>query len=277
MKTAPQKMVVIRPSSGWAPVNIKEIWIYRELLFFLAWRDISVRYKQTALGALWAIIQPFFTMVVFTIFFSRLAKLPSDGVPYSVFSYSSLLPWTYFSSSLIAASNSLVGNQQLVTKVFFPRLVIPIAAILPPLLDLAIAFTVLICLMAYYGIVPTLNIVWLPVFLIQAVLTALGLSLWFSALNVKYRDVRHTLPFFIQFWLFASPIVYPASLVPEPWRIWYGLNPMTGVVEGFRWALLGTGDVPGWPMLVSVCVTLFILISGAYYFARMERNFADIV
>ncbi|MFH1811845.1 MAG: ABC transporter permease [Pseudomonadota bacterium] len=268
-------LVVIRPSTGWVPVNLRALWAYRELLVFLAWRDISVRYKQTVLGALWAIIQPFFSMVVFTLFFGTLAKIPSDGVPYPVFSYAALLPWTYFAAAVSRSSNSLVGSQNLLTKVYFPRLVIPLSSVLPPLVDFCIAFTVLIGLLIYYGIAPTINVVWLPAFLLLAMVTALAVGLWLSALNVEYRDVAHTLPFMVQLWLFASPVTYPTSMIPERWHSLYALNPMTGVIEGFRWALLGTGQPPGPVTLVSTSVTLLLLVGGAYYFRRTERTFAD--
>lgn len=269
--------VVIRPSRGWVPLRLAAIWEYRELLYFLIWRDIKVRYKQTVLGAAWAIIQPFLTMVVFSIFFGQLAKIPSDGLPYPIFAYCALLPWQLFSHALIESGNSLVGNQNLITKVYFPRLVIPLAAVLAGLVDFAIAFLVLLGMMAYYGIVPTAAVLTLPLFLLLSLLTALGAGLWLSALNVQYRDVRYTIPFLTQLWLFATPVVYPASLVPEPWRILFGLNPMTGVVEGFRWALLGTAHAPGFMSAVSIAVVLALLVGGLYYFRRMERTFADVV
>ncbi len=267
----------IRPSRGWIAVDFTELWRYRELLGFLAWRDISVRYKQTVLGAAWAIIQPLFSMIVFTLFFGRLAKIPSDGLPYPVFSYAALLPWTYFATAMSSSSNSLVGSQNLLTKVYFPRLTIPFASVLPALVDFVIAFVVLLGMMVWYGIVPTLNIVWLPAFLLLALLTALGVGLWLSALNAMYRDVRYVVPFLVQFWMFASPVTYPASMVPEQWRSLYGLNPMVGVIEGFRWSLLGHGQAPGLMMLVSTAMSLVLLVSGLYYFKRMERSFADII
>lgn len=267
---------IIRPSRGWAPINFRELWHYHELLYFLVWRDVKVRYKQTALGAAWAIIQPFFTMVVFSIFFGRLAKIPSEGIPYPVFAYVALLPWTYFAQSLNAASNSLVGSANLITKVYFPRLIVPLSGVLGGLVDFVIAFAVLIGLMLYYGIVPTAAVGLLPLFLLLALATALGVGLWLSALNVEYRDVRYVIPFLTQFWLFATPVAYPSSLLSEPWRTIYGLNPMVGVVEGFRWALLGA-QPPG-PMLgVSIGVAVALLMSGVMYFRRMERTFADVV
>lgn len=269
--------IVIRPSKGWVPPNLRDLWDYRELLYFLVWRDIKVRYKQTALGAAWAILQPFLTMVVFSIFFGRLAGVPSDNVPYPVFSYAALLPWGLFARALTESANSLVVNQQLITKVYFPRLAIPIAAVLSGLVDFAIAFIVLLLLMFYFGIIPTLAVVTLPLFLLLAIATALAVGLWLSALNVRYRDVRYTIPFLTQFWLFATPIAYSSSLVPQEWRAWYGLNPMVGVVEGFRWALLGDTGGVGPLILVSTVVVIFLLVSGLLYFRRMEKTFADLV
>jgi lipopolysaccharide transport system permease protein len=266
----------IRPESGWTEIGFKELWEYRELLYFLTWRDVKVRYKQTALGAAWAVIQPLFMMLVFSLFFGRLAKVPSDGVPYPVFTLCALLPWQLFAHALTESGNSLVSNERLITKVYFPRLVIPIAAVLGGLVDFAIAFVLLLLLMAYYGIMPTWAVITLPGFVLLAVLTALGVGLWLSALNVQYRDVRHTLNFLVQFWLFATPVAYPSSLVPERWRPLMGLNPMAGVVEGFRWALLGKSDPPGPILGVSIVVVLLILIGGLYYFRRMESAFADI-
>ena len=269
--------IVIKPSRGWASLQLRALWEYRELLYFLTWRDIKVRYKQTVLGAAWAIIQPLFAMVVFSIFFGRLAKVPSDGLPYPIFAYCALLPWQLFAHSLGEAANSLVGSQSLITKVYFPRLVIPISAVLAGVVDFAIAFVVLLGMILYYGIAPTAAVMTLPLFVLLAVATALTAGFWLSALNVQYRDVRYTIPFLTQFWLFASPVVYPSSLVPEQWRVLYGLNPMAGVIEGFRWALLGKGSGPGPMLVVSVLVTVVLLVSGAYYFRRMEKTFADIV
>ncbi len=269
--------LIIEPSKGWVSLRLKELWEYRELLYFLIWRDIKVRYKQTALGASWAIIQPFMTMVVFSLFFGRLAGIPSDGVPYPVFAYAALLPWLLFSNALTQSGNSLVGSQSLITKVYFPRLVIPIASVLAGVVDFAIAFIVLLGLMLFYGIVPTAAIVTLPLFILLALVSALSVGLWLSALNVMYRDVRYTLPFLTQFWLFATPIAYSSSLIPEQWRALYGLNPMAGVVEGFRWALLGTDD-PSWTLMIaSASVVVVLLVGGLYYFRRMEKVFADVV
>jgi lipopolysaccharide transport system permease protein len=270
-------VLIIRPSDGFLRLNLKDLWAYRELLYFLVWRDIKVRYKQTALGAAWAIIQPVMTMVVFSVFFGRLAKVPSDGIPYPVFAFAALLPWQLFAFSLTESSNSLVGSQNLITKVYFPRLIIPLSSVLAGIVDFAIAFVVLLGLMLFYGIRPTTAVVWLPLFVLLALATALSVGLWFSALNVKYRDVRYTIPFLTQFWMFATPVAYSSSLVPQPWRAWFGLNPMAGVVEGFRWALLGKSGSPGGLIWVSVAAVLLLLIGGLFYFRRTESTFADIV
>jgi len=267
----------ISPPSRWTSLEFRELWEYRELLYFLIWRDVKVRYKQTALGAAWAVIQPFFMMVVFSLFFGRLAKVPSDGIPYPVFTFCALLPWQLFANALTESSNSLVGNQNLITKVYFPRLVVPISAVLGGLVDFVIAFMILLGMMLYYGIVPGWAIVTLPGFILLAVMTALGVGLWLSALNVQYRDVRYTIGFLVQLWLFLTPVAYPSSIVPEQWRPLYGLNPMAGVVEGFRWALLGKSQPPGAMLWVSVAVVIVILFGGLYYFRRMEQQFADIV
>ncbi|RMF32474.1 MAG: ABC transporter permease [Chloroflexi bacterium] len=271
-------VIRIEPSRGWVSLKLRELWEYRELLYFLVWRDVKVRYKQTVLGAAWAIIQPFFTMVVFSLFFGKLAKMPSDGIPYPIFSYAALVPWSFFSRGLNQASNSLVGSARLIKKVYFPRLAIPIATVLSGVVDFLLAFLVLLGMMLAYGIVPTINVLWLPLFLLLALITSLGVSLWLSAMNVQFRDVRYTVPFITQFWLFATPIAYPSSLIENPWlRTLYGINPMTGVVEGFRWALLGANTAPGPIVAVSSLVALTLLVSGAYYFRRMERTFADVV
>jgi lipopolysaccharide transport system permease protein len=269
-------IITIRPMNGWVPIDLREIWEYRELLQTFVIRDIRVRYKQTALGAAWAVIQPLFMMVVFTIFFGRLAKIPSEGIPYPIFSYAALLPWTLFAEGLSRSTSSMVSNSGIMTKVYFPRLVLPIAGVISPLVDFSIAFVILLGMMIYYGYVPTVNILWLPVFILFAIVTGLGVGLWLSALNVQYRDFQYTVPFIIQLWLFASPVVYPSSLLPEPYRMIYGLNPMAGVIEGFRWALLGTNP-PSSLMLVSILVVALILVSGAFYFRRMEKIFADVV
>lgn len=269
--------LLITPGNRWSPLNLSELWEYRELLYFLIWRDIKVRYKQTALGAAWAVMQPLFIMLVFSLFFGRLAKVPSDGIPYPVFAFCALIPWQLFANALTESSNSLIGNQNLITKVYFPRLVIPIAAVLSGLVDFLIAFALLVAMMLYYGIVPGWPVLVLPGFILLAVLTALAVGLWLSALNVQYRDVRYTMSFMVQFWLFATPVAYPSSLIPEKWRAFYGLNPMAGVVEGFRWALLGKTSPPGAMLWVSVFVVTILLIGGLYYFRRMEQQFADIV
>lgn len=269
--------IIIEPSIGWRALGLKDLWQYRELLYFLAWRDIKVRYKQTVLGAAWAIIQPFFTMAVFSLFFGKLAKIPSDGIPYPLFAYAALVPWTMFANGLSQSADSLVGSANLIKKVYFPRLVIPISSVLSGLVDFVLAFVVLLGMMLYYGLIPTLNVIWLPLFVILALVTSLGTGFWLSAMNVQFRDVRYTIPFLVQFWLFATPIAYPSSLLDEPWRTIYGLNPMVGVVEGFRWALLGTQTAPGTTILVSAIVAATLLVTGAFFFRRMEKTFADIV
>ncbi len=273
----PLPHVHIEASRGWVALKLRELWEYRELLYFLTWRDVKVRYKQTALGAAWAIIQPFFTMVVFSLFFGQLAKIPSDGIPYPIFSFAALVPWTFFANGLGQSANSLVGNANLIKKIYFPRLAVPIATILSGVIDFVLAFVVLMGMMLYYGILPTINTLWLPLFVLLALVTSLGVGLWLSALNVEFRDVRYVVPFLTQIWMFATPIAYPSSLLGEPWRTLYGLNPMVGVVEGFRWALLGTGEAPGPILAVSALAALLLLVSGAFYFRRMEKSFADIV
>jgi lipopolysaccharide transport system permease protein len=272
----PVPTIVIRPAKKWVPLNFSEIWHYRELLYFFVWRDLKVRYKQTALGFAWAIIQPLFLMVVFTLFFGNLANVPSDGIPYPLFSFAALIPWTLFAEGLTRSTTSMVSNANIMTKVYFPRLIMPMSGILSPLVDFAIAFIILIIMMAYYGFVPTIAIVFLPAFIFLALMTSLAVGLWLSALNVKYRDFQYTIPFLIQIWLFASPVVYPASMVPPPWQFIYALNPMVGVIEGFRWALLGTNP-PGAMVLVSVGMVVLLLIGGLFSFKRMEQYFADVV
>jgi lipopolysaccharide transport system permease protein len=267
----------IKPSRGWVSLQLPELWQYRELLYFLIWRDIKVRYKQTVLGIGWAVIQPVLTMVVFSLFFGRLAKMPSDGIPYPIFSYAALVPWTFFVGGLSQAPNKLVGSASLITKVYFPRLAIPIAAVLSGVVDFVLAFFVLLGMMLYYNIMPTLNVLWIPLLLLLALVTALGMGLWLSTLNVQFRDVQYIVPFLTQLWLFATPIAYPSSLLSEPWRTLYGLNPMVGVVEGFRWALLRTETAPGPIIAVSALISLVLLVSGAFYFRRAEKTFADIV
>jgi lipopolysaccharide transport system permease protein len=267
--------IVIRPSRGWVSLDLRDLWRYRELLYFLTWRDIKVRYKQTVFGAAWAIVQPFFTMIVFSVFFGQLVRVPSDGIPYPIFAYSGLLPWQLFSQAVTRSGNSLVSNRHLITKIYFPRLAIPVSAVLPGLVDFGIAFVVLLVMMVYYHIAPTVAVLTLPFFLLLAVAAALGVGLWLSALNLQYRDVGYTIPFLTQFWLFATPVVYPSSLIPEEWQVLYGLNPMAGVVEGFRWALLGKAP-PGPFLMISVGAVMLLLIGGLYYFRRMEKTFADV-
>jgi len=267
----------ITPPSGWWALPLGELWNYRELLYFFVWRDIKIRYKQTAIGAAWAVLQPFLTMLIFSLFFGRLAHIPSQGLPYPIFYYSALLPWMYFATALQNATNTIVENQRLITKVYFPRLALPLSAVLSGLVDFGISFLMFIAMMIYYHIHPTAALLWLPLFLLLAVLTALGVGLWLSALNAIYRDVRYVLPFLVQFWLFASPVAYPSSLVPERWRWLYGLNPMAGVIEGFRWSLAGAGHPPSRLIFVSVSVVLVLLVSGVAYFQKMETTVADVV
>jgi len=272
-----QPTLRIAPPRGWLDIDLRELWQSRELLYFFVWRDIKIRYKQTAIGAAWAVIQPFMTMVVFSLFFGHLAKMPSNGLPYPVFYYTALLPWMYFSTALTGATGVVVEQQRVITKVYFPRLVLPLSAVIGGLLDFAIAFLVLLGIMAYYHMIPGPAILLLPLFLLLAVLTALGVGLWLSALNAIYRDVRYVLPFLVQFWLFASPVAYPISIIPNRWRWLYGLNPMSGVIEGFRWALTGHGQPPNSLMAVSTVMVLIVLFGGAAYFQKMEGTIADVV
>jgi lipopolysaccharide transport system permease protein len=267
----------IEPSRGWVSLKLGELWEYRELLYFLTWRDVKVRYKQTALGAAWAILQPLLTMLIFSLFFGRLAKMPSDGIPYPVFSLAGLVPWTFFANGLNQSANSVVMSGNIIKKVYFPRLTIPIATVLAGAVDFIFSFALLVVMMTWHGIGLTPNALWLPLFLLLAFITSLGVGLWLSALNVEYRDVRYIIPFLVQFWLFATPIAYPSSLLHEPWRTVYGLNPMVGVVEGFRWALLGAKTAPGPMIWVSALVAVTLLVGGAIYFRRMEKTFADLV
>ncbi len=269
--------ILIKPSRGWVSLKLGELWQYRELLFFLIWRDVKIRYKQASLGIAWAIIQPLMTMVIFSVIFGHLAKLPSEGIPYPVFSYAALLPWQLFSGALTRSGSSLVGNAPLLTKVYFPRLIIPLSATIGGLVDFTISFLVLLGLMLYYGLGPTWAILWLPLLIVFTLVTALSVGLWLSALNVQYRDVQHIIPFVIQAWMYASPVAYSAELIPSgPWRFVYGLNPVAGVIQGFRWALLGANP-PGELMLVSVGMVVIMLVMGLCYFRRMERTFADVV
>lgn len=267
----------IKPSTGWVSINLKELWKYRELIYFFAWRDIKVRYKQTVLGAAWAIIQPVFTMIVFTFLFGRLAKMPSDGVPYPIFCFAALVPWAYFANALSQGSSSLVRSSQLIKKVYFPRLAIPLSSVMAGVVDFGLSFLVLICMMLYFGIVPTWHIVWLPFFLLLASIMALGTSLWLTSLNVRFRDIGYIVPFITQMWMYATPIIYPSSFLAEPWSTLSALNPMAGVTEGFRWALLGTNNRPGFMILVSTLTAFAVLVSGAFYFRRVEKTFADLV
>lgn len=271
-------MTMVQPSRGWAGVNLRELWRYRELVYFLIWRDIKVRYKQTLLGAAWAILKPFFSMIVFSVIFGNLARIPTDEVPPPLFYFAGLLPWVFFQDGITKASNSLVSGRNLITKVYFPRLAIPISSVVAGLVDFCLAFLVLIGMMIYYGYQPTHAIWTLPLFILLALITALGGGLWLAALNVAYRDIGYVTPFIVQAWLYASPVVYSATLITgDFWQVVYGLNPMAGVVQGFRWAMLGVGQPPSNFLLASIAIALSLLISGALYFRRMERTFADVV
>ena len=276
---APAKtpVLLIAPPNRWWAIPFGELWSSRELLYFFVWRDIKIRYKQTAIGAAWAVLQPLLTMLVFSLFFGRLAHIPSGGLPYPVFYYSALLPWMYFAAALQNATNTIVENQRLITKVYFPRLTLPLSAVVSGLVDFGVSFLMFLVIMAYYRIKPGAAMLWLPLFLLLAVLTALGVGLWLSALNAMYRDVRYVLPFLVQFWMFASPVAYASSLVPARWRWLYGLNPMAGVIEGFRWSLTGRGDPPGRMFVVSALVVVAVLLSGVGYFQKMETTVADVV
>lgn len=267
----------ITPPSRWSTIPFAELWAYRELLYFFVWRDIKVRYKQTAIGAAWAILQPFLTMLIFTLFFGKLAHIPSEGLPYPIFSYSGLLPWMYFAASLQSSTNTIIENQRLITKIYFPRLALPLSSVVSGLVDFGISFLMFAAMMVYYHMRPAWTMLWIPAFLLLALLTALGVGLWLSALNAIYRDVRYVLPFLVQFWLFASPVVYPTSLMSQKWRWVYALNPMTGVIEGFRWALVGHGDPPVRLVAISSGVVLLMLLSGLAYFQKMETTVADVV
>ncbi len=270
----------IEPSRGWVALQLRDLWTYRELIYFLTWRDVKVRYKQTVLGVAWAIIQPVLTMVVFSLFFGKLANVPSDGIPYPIFSFAALVPWTFFANGLSQTSNSLVSSASLIKKIYFPRLVIPLSGILSGVVDFALAFLVLLGMMVYYAVPLSVNALWLPLLLGLALVTSLGVGLWLSALNVEYRDVRYVIPFLTQTWMFCTPIAYSSSLVTKlsaPLQWLYSLNPMVGVIDGFRWGLLGTGPAPGFFILVSTFVSLALLISGAFYFRRMEKIFADTI
>ncbi len=270
-------VIRIEPTGSWLSLNLREFWSYRELLYFLVWRDVKVRYKQTAIGIGWTILQPLLTMVIFTLVFGKLAKVPSDGLPYPVFAYTALLPWNLFAGALNRCTTSLVASANLITKVYFPRLIVPASATLSGVIDFGISFVFLLLMMLWFGIVPTVGALVLPVFLALTLMTVLAVGLWLSALNVRYRDVGHAIPFLIQIWMFLSPVAYPASLVPERWRMLYSLNPLVGVIEGFRWALLGK-ETPDFDLIaVSTVVVIVLLYGGLVYFRRIERTFADVV
>ncbi len=267
----------ITPPGRWWSIPFAELWENRELIYFFVWREIKIRYKQTAIGAAWAVLQPFMSMLVFTLFFGRLAHIPSEGSPYPIFYYSALLPWMYFANSLQNATSAIVQNQSMITKVYFPRLALPLSAVLSGLVDFGIGFLMFVAMMIYYGIRPGIPLLFFPLFLLLAVLTATGMGLWLAAMNALYRDVRYVVPFLVQFWLFASPVAYPASLVPAKWRWLYGLNPMAGVIEGFRWSLSGHGAAPGRLILVSALIVVAVLVSGLFYFQKMEATIEDVV
>jgi len=270
--------IYIKPSKGLAALNLRDLWVYRELVYFMVWRDVKVRYKQTLLGMSWAIIQPIMTMLIFTFLFGKVAKVPTDGIPYPVFSFTALLPWGLFTTALNQGSRSLVAHNNMVTKIYFPRLILPMSAVFGGLVDFAIAFVILFVLMIYYQVTPAWHLLWtLPLFLLLAVITALGVSLWLSAINVKYRDVNQALPFLTQFWLFITPVAYSSSIISDKWQILYSLNPMAGVVNGFRWALLGSGNGPDAALWVSVAISVLILVSGLFYFRSTEKTFADLI
>lgn len=270
-------ITTIRPPSRWSKVDFHEIWEHREVLYFFIWRDLKVRYKRTVIGAAWAVIQPLLAMVVFSIFFGRLAGMPSEGAPYPIFAYAALLPWMYFANALVGSTNSAVQNERILSKVYFPRIFLPVAPVITGLVDLGLALVILIAMMLFYGVKLTLAVITLPLFLLMAVATAFAFGLWFAALNVLYQDIRYAVPFLVQFWLFASPVVYPSSLVPERWHFLYGLNPMAGVIDGFRWALLGVGDPPGILVAFSAGMVFLVLTGGLVYFRRVEDFFADLV
>ena len=271
-------VVILRPSTGWVGLRLGDLWAYRELIYFLTWRDIKVRYKQSVLGILWAILKPFMAMVVFTIFFGNFAKIPSDGIPYPIFSYTATLPWELFAASLSVASRSMVSNSNMISKIYFPRMIVPLASVMSSVVDFLIGFTILIGMMIYYKFTPTIAILWLPLLILLALITALGVGFWSSALMVRYRDVGYIMPFVSNLWMYLTPVVYSSSMIPEKWRLLYSLNPMTGVVEGFRYALLGTARSGSVMMiLVSSVIAILILITGMFYFRRMEKKFADMI
>jgi lipopolysaccharide transport system permease protein len=270
--------IYIKPTKGLAALNLRDLWIYRELIFFMMWRDVKVKYKQTLLGMAWAVIQPVMTMLVFTLLFDKIAKLPTDGIPYPVFSFTALLPWGLFVVALNQGSRSLVAHNNMVTKIYFPRLILPMSSVFAGLVDFAIAFVILVGLMLTFRVTPAYELLWtLPFFLLLALITALGVALWLSAFNVKYRDVNHALPFLTQFWLFLTPVAYSSSVISEKWQLVYSLNPMAGVVNGFRWALLGSGNGPDITLWISATISILIFISGLFYFRSMEKTFADTI
>ena len=276
-KKAPP-VTIIKPSKGWVGLQLQDLWVYRELIYFLTWRDIKVRYKQSVLGILWAILKPFMAMVVFTIFFGNFAKIPSDGIPYPIFSYTATLPWELFAASLSVASRSMVSNSNMISKIYFPRMIVPLASVMSSVVDFLIGFTILIGMMIYYKFTPTIAILWLPLLILLALITALGVGFWSSALMVRYRDVGYIMPFVSNLWMYLTPVVYSSSMIPEKWRLIYSLNPMTGVVEGFRYALLGTARSGSVMMiLVSSVIAGLILVTGMFYFRRMEKQFADMI
>ena len=275
--TSDEVITVIRPGKGFTNLELRAVWQFRELLYFLIWRNVKVRYKQTIIGSAWAIIQPLMAMLIFTVIFGNFAKIPSDGLPYSIFAYTALLPWTYFSQAVAGSGASLIGNSNLVRKVYFPRLIIPMAEVAAPLIDFFVSFLALLVMMAWFGIAPRWSVLALPFFLLLALMTAFAVGLWLSALNARYRDVGHAVPFLIQIWLYASPVVYPVSLIPEQWRLLYSLNPMVGVIEGFRWTLLGK-EVPAFGVIAAgAAVVVALLLGGIIFFKRMELTFADVI
>lgn len=273
----PRTHIHIEPTTGWVGLRFKELWRFRELIYFLTWRDIKVRYKQTLLGIAWAVIQPLMTMVVFSFFFGQLAQVPSDGIPYPLFTFAGLVPWTFFANALTQSSNSLVNNANLIQKVYFPRLIIPVSAVLAGIVDFLLAFLVLLGIMVYFGVFPSLSLLTLPLFILLAFITSLGVGLWFTALSVQFRDVRYVVGFLVQFWFFITPVTYSSSMLEGQWRLLYGINPMVGVVEGFRWALLKSGESPDSLIYVSAGIALLIFIGGLFYFRRMEKTFSDVI
>lgn len=277
LNSVPRQILEIRPQKRLFDLDLGAVWRYRELLFFLVWRELKIRYKQAAIGAGWAIIQPLFAVLIFTVIFGNFAKIPSDGIPYAVFAFAAMLPWTYFAEALRRGGTGLVDDSDLIRKIYFPRLIIPLAAVITPMFDFLLSFLVLLVLLVWYGIMPTWNVVFLPLFLVLAMILALAVGLWLGPINVRFRDVKHTLPFLIQIWMYASPVVYPVSIVPERWKLLYSLNPMVGVIEGFRWALLGKDNPDFQAMGLSGSLVLLVLLSGIVYFKKMERSFADVI